>query len=496
MLTQGTEKRRAGFGLIVGLAAAALGRSPALGSVGDSLWKFFADYSVTTVEPIADLSGNGAEDLLVGSQDDTLYAVEAKGAGAGKQLWSFPFKSTLSAAAAMPDLNGDGKPEAAGGDQSGMVAVINGADGKLKWRYLTGLGTVLSLAALPDVNGDGAGDLAVGSELDSVYCLSGNPGGGSGKELWSFGVPASKTHGPPGGMTGPGAKIMAGPPVDVPSGANSLAVIGEKNKAPSCLAVGTNNDTVYCLGLADGAVKWKSGLPGDIWKVTSFPDMTGDGVEEVLLACGADSGYLLNGANGEVLWSHAVSQGGVSVAATADMDGDGKADALIGDGNGTVHCVSGAAKGTGVKAVWTYDFGDASTILSIASPGDIDKDGKADCIVGTSNDSVALISGKGTRLWAAGLGGQVPNVAALGDIDGNGSPDWVAGTEMGFAEAFSGEGNVSLLAPRPAAFGRASLRLNPSLPLFTRPGSGVFYDGRGRAYPRSNTGARREGQGR
>jgi outer membrane protein assembly factor BamB len=465
------------------LAALALAAAPARAALGDPLWKFFADFGVTVAEPVPDLTGNGGQDALIGSADDSLYLVEARGAGAGFQVWSAPFKATLSSAIALPDLTGDGKPEVAAGDELGLIACLNGADGKALWKFLT-FGTVLSLAALPDADGDGAADVAVASENDTVFCLSGKPGSALGKSIWVFASPGGKAHGPPGGSGRLfAAKATAAPPPkDQPSGANSLALLAQKTGPAFGLAVGTSADTVYCLATANGAVKWKTGLPGDIWKVAAFPDQTGDGVEELLLACGADAGYLLNGATGAVIWSHAVSLGATAVAVAPDMDGDGLADALIGDGNGTVHCVSGISNGANVKAAWTYSFGDTSTILSLAVPGDLDKDGRPECAVGTSNDTVALLSGKGARLWARGLGGEVPVVAALGEIDANGSPDLIAGTEMGFAQAYSGGGAAVLLerAWRARALRTGAGGIPPSALLFRRPGAAGGWDGRGR----------------
>ena len=90
----------------LGLAGLACGRASA--APGDQLWRFYADFGVTVVEPSPDLSGNGGKDVLVGSQDDSLYLVEGKGPQAGNQLWAVGFLSTLSAAASVPDLNGDG----------------------------------------------------------------------------------------------------------------------------------------------------------------------------------------------------------------------------------------------------------------------------------------------------------------------------------------------------------------------------------------------------
>ncbi|MDQ3002830.1 MAG: FG-GAP-like repeat-containing protein [Fibrobacterota bacterium] len=427
----------AGAGVLLALAACV---SWAAGP-GDQLWRFYAEFAVTVVVPIPDLSGNGGKDVLVGSQDDSLYLVEGRGPKAGNQIWSRPFKSTLSAAAPVPDLNGDGKPDVVGGDEFGLIGCYSGATGDTLWLAIT-FGTILSLTAVPDVNGDNIPDIAAGSENDSVYMFSGKQASRLGKPLWQFGYSGGKIKGPP---NTPGAKTtsLASPPRDGAGGANSLAQLNQKGGAFG-LAVGTSSDTVYCLALANGAIKWKAGLPGDIWKIAAFPDQDGDGIDEVLAACGANTAYLLKGSTGEILWSHPVSMGAITVAVSEDVDGDGKHDALIGDGGGQVHCVSGAAKGADVKSIWTYNFGDTSTILTIAPMPDLNKDGKPDCAVGTSSDLAALLDGSGGKSWSVNLGGEVTAVADIGDVDGNGSSDMAAGTLMGFASALFGGGTSSL----------------------------------------------------
>jgi|GEM_PF-5958137 len=480
--------------LLATLAALSTGRAGAV-LPGEQLWRFYADFGVTVVVPSPDLSGNGGKDVLVGSQDDTLYLIEGKGPQAGKQLWAAPFRSTVSSAASLPDANGDGKPDVAGGDELGLIQELSGTSGLALWKYLT-FGTVLSVVSVPDANGDGVADVAAGSENDTVYCLSGKPDGALGKVIWQFGF-SGKSHGPPtgggrpaaSGASGASATTMAAAktgavsagPKDVASGANSVAVLAQ-NGGTFGIAVGTNADTVYCLALATGAPKWKASLPGDIWKVAAFPDQDGDGISEVLAACGADMAYLLKGSTGEIIWSHPVSQGAISLAVTDDMDGDGKPDALIGDGGGQVHCVSGAAKGADVKAVWTYNFGDTSSILSIAPMGDVDKDGKPDCAVGTSNNAAALLNGKGGKTWSVNLGGEVTAVADIGDVDGNGTSDMGVGSAIGFASALFGGGPA-------ATFQRGALESA------TRAAAGKHairpYDAQGRFHPYGRAAAAR-----
>jgi PQQ-like domain len=409
---------------------------------GEQLWKFFTEFGVSVVQPVSDLSGNGGMDLLVGAADDTLYLVEGQGQNSGKALWQAPFKGTLNSIANLPDVNGDGRSDVLAGDQFGLMQCLSGASGQVLWKYLT-FGTVLSTLAIPDANADGVGDAVFGSEDDTVYCLSGKPSGLLGKVIWQFGIPALKKNmggGGPKGLNKISQTVAAPPSADIiASGANDLAAI-KQGSSVFGIVVGTSSDTVYCLKMADGIPKWKAGFPGDIWKVTAFPDQNGDGIEEILAACGADLGYLLSGADGKILWSLAVMSGATSVAVAGDMDGDGNPDALIGDGNGQVHCVSGKSSGLNVKSAWTFNFGDMSTIESIASMGDLDGDNSADCVVGTSNNTVAVINGKGVKSWSVDLGGTIWSVGNLGDIDGNGVADIAAGTEMGFASALSGGG--------------------------------------------------------
>ena len=477
----------AGAGVLLALAA---GVSWAAGP-GDQLWRFYADFAVTVVVPIPDLSGNGGKDVIVGSEDDSLYLVEGRGSKAGNQLWSAPFKSTLSAAVVLPDVNGDGKSDVAGGDAFGLLQVLSGVSGQALWKFLA-FGTVLSIIPVADANGDGVGDVAIGSENDSVYCLSGKPppAGLLGKALWHFAVPGGKKGPPPpasSGMPVPKTSSIAAPgPKDRAVGANTLAMLMQKTGVFG-IAVGTSTDTLYCLGLADGIPRWKTGLPGDIWKIAAFPDQDGDGIDEVLAACGANAAYLLKGSTGEILWSHPVSLGAVTVAVSDDVDGDGRHDALIGSGGGQVHCVSGAAKGVNVKSIWTYDFGDTSTILSIAPMGDLNKDGKPDCAVGTSSNLAAMLDGNGGKAWSVNLGGEVTAVADIGDVDGNGTPDMAAGTSMGFVSSLFTGGTSSLnsrayKAKGPLRDARAAMRREGiGFGIVLDPGPGpVDFDANGR----------------
>lgn len=457
--------------------------SQAGATVGDPLWKFFASRSVIVVEPMQDLSGNGGMDVLVGAADDTLYLVEGRGPKAGNQLWEVPFNSTLSAAVALPDVNQDGWDDVVAGDEEGLIQGISGSTGKVLWKFFT-FGTVISALAIPDANGDQVGDVVLGSENDTVYCLSGKSTG-MGKPIWRFGLPKLRRGGGPdiSALAAASGSFEAIPRHADITGVNSLAAV-HKGKDLKCVATGTSVDTLYCLDAKTGGSQWKTGFNGDIWKVVAFPDQDGDGIEEVLAACGADMAYLLKGSTGEILWAYPVKMGATTVSSAPDLSGDGKADALVGDGSGRVHCVSGAARGRGVSAVWVYDFGDTSTILSICPLGDGDGNGKAEIAVGTSGNKAAILTGAGAKAWSIDLGGDA-QVANAGDLDGNGTSDLVAGTRMGYAAAFSGGGKTSRLAPsgRSAAQSHSRNPGIPSLKVYRFADSQALRDAQGRRIP-------------
>ena len=69
------------------------------------------------------------------------------------------------------DLDGDGYPEIVfGSDDDHVYAVDN--RGSLLWRYETG-GNVRATPTIADVDGDGSLDVAVGSDDRSLYVLDG-----------------------------------------------------------------------------------------------------------------------------------------------------------------------------------------------------------------------------------------------------------------------------------------------------------------------------------
>lgn len=190
--------------------------------------------------------------------------------------------------------------------------------------------------------------------------------------------------------------------------------------------------------------------------VASLGDVDGDGRADVVIACsfgGKQVGRaaLVSGRTGGVLhaWEGESKdhEFGRSVAACGDVDGDGRCDVAI------------AAPGIGHVDVFSSRTGERVRRLlpprpnvrfgeEIANAGDVDGDGKVDLVVGAPGSNRAYVfSGKDGKLLlaldngpAAGSFGRA--VAGGGDLDRDGRADIVVGAPgeegSGRVHAFSG----------------------------------------------------------
>jgi len=71
---------------------------------------------------------------------------------------------------AIADLTGDGQSEVVMGSCDKNVYCLNVKDGQVKWRYETG-DYVVSSSVVTDLEGDGKQEIIVGSLDNRVYCL-------------------------------------------------------------------------------------------------------------------------------------------------------------------------------------------------------------------------------------------------------------------------------------------------------------------------------------
>jgi hypothetical protein len=172
-----------------------------------------------------------------------------------------------------------------------------------------------------------------------------------------------------------------------------------------------------------------------------------------------------------IVGEHMDDQLGESVASAGDVNGDGYADIIVGayvnsNYNGKVYLFLGGPSGPSTTPSWTAvgaggeEFGE-----SVASAGDVNKDGYADVIIGAPNYSHNTIGGKAyvflggpgglstTPAWTA-VGEAVNEdfgyaVASAGDVNKDGYADVIVGGynyNSGTGKAYLYRGSASGLS--------------------------------------------------
>lgn len=164
-------------------------------------WKYTTGFPLDSNLVLADLDGDGAEEILTTSygflfiwhNDGTAYVENADSVGLiiydGDTVF-FPIPSaqtfdTTTTSPAVGDIDGDGEPEIVLGDENGNLwALGNSPDGDylpILPGYPINLGAPISRApVLADINGDGAEEIIVGTDDGKFFVYSG------GAPLWSY----------------------------------------------------------------------------------------------------------------------------------------------------------------------------------------------------------------------------------------------------------------------------------------------------------------------
>jgi outer membrane protein assembly factor BamB len=193
----------------------------------------------------------------------------------------------------------------------------------------------------------------------------------------------------------------------------------------------TGPKRVYCLNGLTGVSLWERPLDGPGFAAMGVGDFTGDGIPDVLAGCSDDAesdgyGKGINGATGALMWTYPAAGSSVwGVEQLDDVTGDGIQDVIIGDFSGHIYGLNAA---TGTQA---YYLSIGTVIITrLEKLGDVNGNGYSDIIPAhsTTTTTQVLDGYTGGVIWSHAVADQPWNVARIADITGDTIDDVLVGT--------------------------------------------------------------------
>ncbi len=316
------------------------------------------------------------------------------------------------------DVSGNGIPEVIAGTQKTVwkVCCIEGATGNLIWDYdMLMFRPVGDLKTIEDLNSNGSQEVLVAEGFVAT-------------------VPPIPPEGPKlfclDGENG--NEIWSFTP-DPQSYIPAIYVIPDvTGDGVSDVIAGSYNYCVFLVDGSNGNQVWTSSVPAEwIHTVSFIEDVNNDGLCDVLIGTYDDPGiatgaYCFSGADGAMLWERTIGNIQTNcVKSIPDIDNDGIEDVIIGSMEGIMYAFSGTSF---PPPIWQTSIGTDQLIQEVVITQDINGDGKNEVIAGSWDDNVYCFDGaSGNILWTYEVVNWVHTVGIIEDISGDGVKDILVG---------------------------------------------------------------------
>ncbi|MAF53219.1 MAG: hypothetical protein CL694_09440 [Chloroflexi bacterium] len=327
-------------------------------SAGDLLSYIPTSSAVTDIAMLDDITGDGGPDVVVAVGDTFFPNIRAYDVITGQTVWQYAPKQevfidnlmwteqqTRTFDVETVELTGDGSPDVVA--TSGYFAyALDGPTGQPVWSF-EARDNLWSVVEISDIDGDGVADLALGGQNGYMHVLSGRDGGLMWESRIAPRYAARDDRGEP--WKGIDQSVWDMAPVRIGNAPKAVVTAEDGRVRLVDLETGSVDWQLpvidHVAALLDRYYNQKSGRatsPGDFhfFNLRAFPveDVTGDGVNEVLIAAFLGRGQaqgqeprdagvtLLNPVSGTKLWeTSSLSMDQAGQIAFATIDGRPKA---------------------------------------------------------------------------------------------------------------------------------------------------------------------------
>lgn len=406
------------------------------GYVPDNPFTSFDDYQPTSIKQIADVNGDGVNDVIVSSGNYLVTCFNGSSSVTGDVLWMFNTGYNDNNTGAVPwedalqirsDVDSDGVEDVVFGCGGGneFVYTISGRTGGLIWAYGDSVdfnrGDIQAVRVDRDYNGDGVNDVLVSASgtgsgsggRHAAICLNGL----TGAEIFNVTQPQGFTQ-------------------DIVATATGGAISANNNGAPYVIN-GFNNS---------GLPAWTYTAAGTAWSLREIPDINDDGIKDIIGLQGFSGGiFAIDGDAGVQLWSSNLgSSNNGRIVLMDDLDHNGFVDFVL-SGPQSLYRIDTRTGGT----IWSVPLG-SSFIRGVDRLTDVNGDSIPDIAVATQQPGKLMIlsglngSALSEYVFGTTLTERGDRAAVLASIDGNLSSEVVAGNRQGRIICFSGGPNTTV----------------------------------------------------
>jgi C1A family cysteine protease len=294
---------------------------------------------------MGDLDGDGREEFVFGSKNDTLYAVCQD----GSLLFKRDMGADVLVTPTLADLNADGSPEIVFGTAGSELHVLTAQGQKLYPFPVVLSGPIMADAAVADIDDDGVLDVVVGASDGQVSVISVQTG-----------------------------EMLPGFPFDVGGAIWSSPVVADLDGDGSDeVIVGCDAKKMFAIH-SNGQVLFSYRAVHSIKSSPAIADLNQDGSLDVLFTSQDGRVYAVNQWGYSVYgWPHITDGVLLSSPVVADIDWDDELEVLlVADGPELLHLDTDGSR------IMSLPLDGNGLALSTPAVGDLDNDGDLEIAVG------------------------------------------------------------------------------------------------------------------